>query len=356
MNHLDHLNREASPGTTSPLIGLRLASEAATLPGEDTEDAPVFEELLMAAALRLTATLAQARDLGAVEGAFARLLGSAPVRQARFLEPVSLPAAAARAAFRRGLEQLYEEARAWNHALNKPYGYAGDFAVLELIYDRVAHQDTRAPWAALADVWATGTQLPRAVAARKEVLRSWLERHIDERPGRPPLKLLSIACGAAREVRELGMAHLQRTELTLLDADVRALSFAAARLRSLPQPLDIEFVIGDSIRGTNLEPVRARAPFDVIYSFGLFDHLPDTLVVRVMKRYAAMLDRRGRFLFCLKDRRHYDAFFYDWFYDWRFIARTADDGPILAARAGLAITDVLTVEGGAVHVFVCAPA
>lgn len=355
MNHFEHLDTEASPATTSPLIGLRLATEAATLPGE-TADTPGFEEALTTAARDLTTALMQARDLGAVEGAFARLLGSAPVREARFLEPASFPAAVARTAFRRGLERLYGEARAWDHALNKPYGYAGDFAVLELVYDRTAHPDTRAPWAALVDVWATGTQLPRAVAARKDVLRCWLARYIDERPDSAPARILSIACGAAREVRELGMAHLERTRLTLLDADVRALSFAAARLRSLPQPVDIEFVIGDSIRGTNLEPVRARAPFDVIYSFGLFDHVADALVVRVMKRQAAMLEKGGRFLFSLKDRRHYDAFFYDWFYDWRFVPRTADDGPILAARAGLAVTDVLTVEGGTVHVFVCTPA
>jgi SAM-dependent methyltransferase len=355
MNQFDQLSPDVSPSATSPLVGLRLAGDAGTLPG-DAASAPGFEDALVAAGRRLTATLAETRDLGAVDGAFARLLGCAPMREARFLEPASLPAAAARAALRRGLERLYRDARAWHHALHRPYGYLGDFALLELIYDRAAHPDTRAPWAVLADVWGTGTQLPRAVAARKNVLRSWLERCIDERPGAAPVKILSIACGAAREVRELGTDHLQHGQLTLLDADVRALSFAAARLRSLPQPVDIEFVIGDAIRGTGMEQVRPRAPFDVICASGLLDYVPDALAVRVLKRYAALLDGRGRFLFSLKDRRHYDAFFYDWFFDWRFSARTAEDGPALASRAGLAITDVLSVEGGTVHVFVCAPA
>jgi hypothetical protein len=77
------------------------------------------------------------------------------------------------------LVHLSDEARTWKHILTKPYGYPGDYAVLELVYDGAAHPDTRAPWAAQVDVWGIRSELPRAVAARKNALRYWMETQLD---------------------------------------------------------------------------------------------------------------------------------------------------------------------------------
>jgi hypothetical protein len=356
MKQTEPLISQSSPHLALPPVTLDLAPPPGPAGAGTDALAGALAGALAAAAEQLTDELAQARDLAAVEAAFARLLGSAPVQAARALEPGSDQALAARAGFRCGLARLYAEAGSWGHSLGKPYGYPGDFGILELVYDHAAHRDTRAPWAALVDVWGTHTELPRAVAARKDVLRAWIERYLDDCPADAPARLLSIASGAAREIRELSMRHLERGRITLVDTDARALAFAASSLCSLPRPLDIEIVVGDAIRGAGLENVKARAPFDVIYALGLFDYLPEALVVRVMKRFASMLESDGRFLFCLKDARRYDAFFYDWFFDWCFVPRTVEDGGALAAQAGLEVTDVLSVEGGTIHIFVCTAA
>lgn len=309
---------------------------------------------LVSAGERLCGALTRVRDLGAVEACFAGLLGSQAVRSARMLSGDVEQVRQAQEALRHGLRELYTHAHAWSHSLHKPYGYPGDFAILEMVYERAPHRDTREPWARLVDVWGLTSHLPRAVCARKEVLRCWLESYLGGRYAAvAPARILSVASGAARELRELSTHALSRGQFTLLDADERALLHARGTLQSLPTPLELYTLVGDAVRGRGLEPLAEQGPYDVVYSFGLFDYLPDALLVRSARHFTRLLAEDGTFIFCLKDARHYDAWMYQCFYDWRFVPRSSDDGLRLAARLGLRVKELLAVEGGAVSIFVC---
>jgi SAM-dependent methyltransferase len=330
-----------------------MRSEVDTQPRTSSLLEAVCEELASAGE-RLCRMLPRVRDLGGVESCFATLLGSQAVRKARMLSGEPEQVRRAQEALRHGLRGLYAHARSWEHSLNKPYGYPGDFSVLELVYGRAAHRDTREPWARLVDVWGTQTQLPRAVCARKDVLRSWLESYLGERyMATAPARILSVASGAARELRELSTEALARGQFTLVDADERALLYARGALQSLPTAPELYTLVGDAVRGRGLAPLAEQAPYDLVYCFGLFDYLPDALLVRSARHFTRLLAEDGTFIFCLKDERHYDAWFYQWLYDWCFVPRVREDGLRLAARLGLRVKELLTVEGGAVSIFVC---
>jgi SAM-dependent methyltransferase len=309
------------------------------------------------AGLQLVSRLERSRTVGDVEGHFAAFLGSEPVRRARALPLGSELREPAVEALRRGLKGLYEGARSWGHALARPYGYAGDFAALELVYEQAAHPDTRTAWGALVDEWGTRTALSRAVAARKDALRTWLQRELEARAdsgaGGEKLAILSIASGSAREIRELPAGALAQASVALLDSDPRALACASGYLRSRPRPTDVRVVVGDAVQGGARLQEELQGPFDVVYSPGLFDHLPDAPLLRCLKRFVRQMAEGGRLVFSLQDHRFYDAWFYDWLHDWRFVARVEEDGPSLAGRAGLRVTEQLQVEGGAVNIFVC---
>jgi hypothetical protein len=117
----------------------------------------------------------------------------------------------------------------------------------------------------------------------------------------------------------------------------------------------VDTIEGDAIRGgPGVAALSSVEPFDVVYSFGLFDYLPAAVLYRCAKRFLPFLKQEGRFVFCLKDARCYDAWFYDWLYDWQFVPRTFDDGLAIAARLDLTVVETMSVEGGAVVIFVCA--
>ncbi len=302
---------------------------------------------------RLCTALASVRDEAAVDSYFGAFLGSPALAEARQLG--SYDGRRAKRALRQSLSALYAGAGTWGDALAKPYGYPGDYALLEIIYDRDVSPSTRTAWGSLVDVWSTQMVLPRAVRARKNVLRTWLEAFLDARPCEAQrARLLSIASGAARELRELDDRRLGRGAFTLLDHDARALAFASGSLGGRAVAPDVVTVETNAFHAeADLTPVAARGPYDVIYSFGLFDYLPDELLVQCINRFAPYLDSQGKFLFCLKDRRYYDAWLYDWLYDWRFVPRTIEDGHALAARAGFKLDEQIVIEGGVVGVFVC---
>jgi extracellular factor (EF) 3-hydroxypalmitic acid methyl ester biosynthesis protein len=303
----------------------------------------------------LWARLQEARGWGCVTGAFAEFAGSSV-----FLEALEVSKASSLSrrqiidAFRRGASGFYLNSGIWRHCIERPYGYRGDFALLELVYDQRPHSGTTTAIGALVDTWAHQTILPRAVRARKDILRVLLERFAEGVQGqsaRPAV--LSVGSGASRELREMRADLAGRLEVTLLDSDARALRLARARLTEVPG-----FPAPTTVRGNALtaEPYAAvRGPFGLIYSFGLFDYLSDRHMLLAARRSLAHLAEDGLFIFCLKDQHYYPAWFYEWCLDWRFIPRTRHDGLRLAETLGLRVAQTLLVDGGVVCIFVCRP-
>jgi hypothetical protein len=305
---------------------------------------PVGSQLRTAAA-KLNDALAVAATPADVEGAFAAFLGSAVCAELRRV-PRGTVADQWKAQLRAALPAFYRYAGGW--CLSKPYGYPGDFRILEAVYNGQFHVEPDAVNVAI-DRWGLSLHLPLAVRARKNALRWWLSRTLNGGEGR----LLSIACGSARELRELDSPLLASWEVVLLDFDPRALHAAMGDFGARPEVPSVSPVCLDVLRAGPEDLTVLGAPYDIIYSFGLFDYLKDDLLLACASRFTPLLADGGRFVFALKDHRYYDAWFYDWFFDWRFVPRTLDDGPRIAEALGLRVTETLVLESRTIGIFVC---
>ncbi len=317
-----------------------------------------FEQQLIKVCERFSRKIAEARSLGCVEACFAEFMGSAVIQQCRELPWDSKESKerlrSLRTLFRKSVDGFYEMAHTGRHCLEKPFGYPGDFAVLEQIYDCAPARATMTAAGKIVDVWGLSQELPRAVAARKDILRSILEDFVRHWEGPEAATVLSIASGGARELREMLPDLLYKIDVSLLDMDSRALGFVEHCFSAYAKKPKIAYYQADALNGGQaLETLKKMRPFDLIYSFGLFDYLEDKLLLDCAHSFLPLLKPGGLMVFCLKNREHYDAFVYNWFYDWKFVPRTTDDGYRLAQTMGLRVEQTYVVEGRAIDVFLC---
>jgi hypothetical protein len=242
--------------------------------------------------------------------------------------------------------RLYEESGIINHALSKPHGYAGDFEILEHIYDFTTHKNTQSDVGRTIDNWALTLSLPRAVRSRKNALYFWLYEF--GLKSQDKIELLSIGSGSARELRELPAPILEKFNITLIDRDANSLEFAQKGLLEKVPGLKITAI------QESFHRVSPTQNYDIIYSFGVFDYLVDRIVINCMKQYSAVLNEGGRFIYSIKNSAQYQDWFYDFFTDWRFISRSIEDGAQLATESELKILDTCRLESDVAAVYVCA--
>lgn len=223
----------------------------------------------------------------------------------------------------------------------KPFGYPGDFEVLEHIYDRRVFDDSTKV-GKLIDLWAIDGGLPTAVVQRKNALAYLLSELTGSNSYR---SFLSIGAGTAREVRDLCLSNVDVT-FDMVDFDVRT----QQRFEEHGQHLDcVKYHIFDVFKDSIALPLKR---YDVVYSFGLFDYVPDKYLNRLMTKINELLGDDSLFIFALKDKNHYNAWFYDLLCDWRFIQRSREDGYRLAKQWELSVIQTLRVENRAVNIFV----
>ena len=252
------------------------------------------------------------------------------------------------ASVRSSLEPLLAESHFWKWASTKPYGYAGDFVALEHCYDNVAAPQS-SDIGALLDRWLLDSQLASGVRERKDMLSAFIERKANvhfETTGKR-LRLLSLASGSARELRDLSPEVLEKIDITLVDQDPRSLQFAKDNL-----PASVTGLQANALR---LRPSSFSEPFDLVYSFGFFDYLVDDVIVHCLNFCRDVTASGGSVIFPLKMNSKYRFWLYDVCLDWRFIKRELPDGLALAKRAHLDVVELLETANESVVFYHCVP-
>jgi SAM-dependent methyltransferase len=221
--------------------------------------------------------------------------------------------------------------RFFNRSFHKPHGTAGDFRLIEWIYDLETDRcdDPTQPGIVncLDHVYST---IPAVAGIQQR--RRWFTRLLhaerDERRG-GTLRVLDVACGGARHVRDFleSVRDVSAVEVTLVDQDAAALEFC--RTRALVRWLTSARIETRSDSFVKLaEHLRDRR-FDVIISTGLFDYLNDPIASHVLTQMASLLAPGGIVAFANFHTSDPSRVVKDWLLDWPLIYR--DDG----ACAGL---------------------
>ncbi len=218
-------------------------------------------------------------------------------------------------------------------AVAKPRGYAGDAVMMDFIYDGEPPAGTSAIG---ADVFRATTRagMGLSVRYRRQLLQSLIDdtvvRH--ERP-----RMLSVAAGHCRELQgSLVESAGSACEFVALDQDPLSCQEIARAHAGHPVRVVNQGVreLAGSSQGSVLADSLGR--FDLIYSAGLYDYLPDALARRLTRRLLAMLRPGGRVLIANFVPGGSGRGYMELFMDWTLVLRTEAQMRALAAAAGAA--------------------
>ncbi len=220
-----------------------------------------------------------------------------------------------------------------HRAVTKPRGYAGDAVMMDFIYDGRPPAGTSVVG---AEVFGATTRAGMGLSVRYR--RQLLQSLIDDTVVRHErARVLSVAAGHCRElqgclVEQPGFGG----EFVALDQDPLSCQeiarvHAGHAVRVVNQGVR---ELAGSAQGSVLADALGR--FDLIYSAGLYDYLPDALARRLTRRLLAMLRPGGRVLIANFVPGGSGRGYMELFMDWTLVLRTEAQMRELAAASGAA--------------------
>jgi SAM-dependent methyltransferase len=249
------------------------------------------------------------------------------------------------------LNPWFLRSRFWARSWIKPHGYAGDFLVLEWMYDLEANgcaDPTQPAIVNLLDSLFRSVHSVQAVWDR----RAWFAGVIGEmlyRERRRPIRVLDVACGGSRYLRDvISSCGPGAISATFVDQDAAALSFVRSWLAALgvgQAQLVCAPVRSLAERVAADDPDRA---FDVVISTGLFDYLSEESARALLAHMYALVRPGGTVAICNFAPTDRSRLVKDWISDWRLIYRSSE---ALAALFPSGVQPRLSVspDGGLVY-------
>lgn len=212
--------------------------------------------------------------------------------------------------------------RLWGDSFIKPYGYAGDFRIIEQIYDlESAHgqKPDNPPMVNCLDAVFSTVDAVQSVWERRHWIRdSLLEKH--RQGGR--MRILDIASGGARYVLDVlqALPSDAPVQATLLDRDPSAIGFCRNRFAGW----------GEKVRSAifpaaGLGDLEAEEPFDVVVAAGLFDYLEGRTALDVIRQMRRLCAEDGLILLTNFHPSDRTRMVQDWLVDWPLCYKTEEE-------------------------------
>ncbi len=217
-------------------------------------------------------------------------------------------------------------------AYDKPRGYPGDFELFEIIYknEPVAEKNSIGFY---CDKYFLNNDYAMAARARKNRMKNILQ-DLMENSNLHTIKMMNVACGPCREIRELFSEPALLSEIsgkkiifTGLDYDEDSLKFSKSALSHLPSNVETRFLsenVLEIFRNAKYYDVIGKQ--DIIYILGLTEYLPDRIFKKLLHFLFQLLNDKGMLVVTYKDKDiTFPSLPPEWFCDWDFIKRGKDD-------------------------------
>lgn len=207
-------------------------------------------------------------------------------------------------------------------AFKKPYGYAGDFEMIEKIY--VEHTSVN-PALEKWDRFFHSLHAPKAVRNRKTYFHSILDDFADRE-----VSVLKLGVGPGRSMYE----WLERNpdagiHIECVDVDQKAIAYATA----LNGKHSAKVTFHHQNVFKFVPPLDAK--FDLIWAAGLFDYFDDAAFVSIGKRFLGYLGERGKLVIGNFATGNPTRPYMELFGEWYLHHRTRDDLMRLALDMGV---------------------
>ncbi|MFO7873844.1 MAG: class I SAM-dependent methyltransferase [Bacteroidales bacterium] len=226
--------------------------------------------------------------------------------------------------FREHMQPILHSGTIIGFSYTKPFGYNGDFFIIEKIYQQYVSPDTRyRKW----DLFFH--QLPAAIAVvnRKQMAINSLMA-LNDKANEKPKKVLILGSGPMTEVYEyLQEVPENKLLFDLIDLDQRAIDYARQKNKDYL----------DFMRFFNKNVIRFSPDqqYDLIWSAGLFDYFKDKHFVFLLKRYYDFIAPGGKMIIGNFNVENPSRKIMEMLGDWFLYHRSEEELMMFAQRSGI---------------------
>jgi extracellular factor (EF) 3-hydroxypalmitic acid methyl ester biosynthesis protein len=186
--------------------------------------------------------------------------------------------------FRKLIEPVLNENTLYGYTYLKPLGYAGDFMLIERMYQEYVSKDPKwEKW----DIYYHSHEATKAVRNRKKYFVKIMEQLISKSSG--PVNVLILGSGPATDVHDFFLRNPKAdVAFDLLDIDQRAIDYAIEKNNMFLHKINFTRM--------NVLRFQPYKKYDLIWSAGLFDYLNDRLFTGLINRFKNNLKHDGEMI------------------------------------------------------------
>lgn len=167
------------------------------------------------------------------------------------------------------------------HIVNKPFGYAGDFQLIDNFYTFSTINNGKY---LKFDHFGLNMRVADALRNRKAYFINLISSKINLYPD--GMMILDVASGPCRNLKEFfELKPDYKIQCDCIEQDTKAIDYAKGILGAECQK--VNFIQKNAIKFTTAKR------YDLIWSGGLFDYFTDSIFVRLLKRYYNFLNVNG---------------------------------------------------------------
>jgi extracellular factor (EF) 3-hydroxypalmitic acid methyl ester biosynthesis protein len=206
-------------------------------------------------------------------------------------------------------------------SVRKPYGYAGDFKIIEDIYE---NNPQTSGFDRLFDNYFQISAVSVAVRNRKDDFKRIITDFVSKRKD-AKVSIMDLASGPCREIREVLFLNgplYKNTTFDCYDNDERSMEFAK---NLLVTQSNVNFIKMNAMRLAFRKDTHSLIDkrYDLIYSTGLFDYFSERIAVLLVKNLKKLLNPGGALAIANMTDKYSNpsVHFMEWGGDWNLVYR-----------------------------------
>jgi len=219
-------------------------------------------------------------------------------------------------------------------SLSKPFGYAGDFKIIDAIYQNypVTNGFDR-----LFDNYFQMSAISVAVRNRKDDFKRFIVDFINS-SNEKDLCIMNLASGPCREIKEIISCNTFSDKNVVFDCydnDVNSIEYAKNLLKNTE---NVNFTKENALKIAFRKDISTLIDkkYDFIYSTGLFDYFEEKVATRAVENLRKLLKPDGVMAIAtMRDKySNPSVHFMEWVGDWNLVYRDDDNFMKIFCAAG----------------------
>jgi len=218
------------------------------------------------------------------------------------------------------------------HAYLKPYGYAGDFEIIDKMYlEKISTKPKLTNW----DLFHHQTAASTAVRNRKTFFKSVLAEHLQE--SSETCEVLDVASGPCRDLLEFMEENKSKNiHFDCVEADLKAILHATE--------INAKHLPSLTFYNQNIFRFSTEQKYDIVWSAGLFDYFDDKTFTKLVSRLINSVKPGGELIIGNFAVGNPTEGYMELFLDWYLYHRSPEQLMDLAQNAGIADRSRITID------------